>query len=239
MTGRLPDGVRVVYIAGLLVTSLLVAGSFQAAQALFTDAAGVTGNSFSTGQWVFDYYLHNNPTPPTGNTVSQTNLPLTTVSPSAATLYNYDTNRDAAAGLLVIRGASGPDEADTAKYQNWRTGALSQDLTISGDVVLTFWSGTQNFAQNKRGSVSAYLRDFDGSTLTVIAYNTLTVNNWQGGSSTWVQYTLTLPGVSYTVPAGHQLDLRLYVPGPPSSQVDMWFAYDTVAYPSRLTIRSN
>ncbi len=48
------------------------------------------------------YYLHNNPTPPVGNTVSQVDLPMDTSAPTATTLYNYDTNRDSDPGRRLV-----------------------------------------------------------------------------------------------------------------------------------------
>ena len=47
------------------------------------------------------YFFHNTSTPPTADTASQTVLPLDTELPTAATLYNYDTDRDTAGGLLL------------------------------------------------------------------------------------------------------------------------------------------
>jgi len=46
--------------------------------------------------------------------------------------------------------------------------------------------------------------------------------------------TLDLGTVSYTVPASRSLRLKIVVEG--DSEDDMWFAYDTTAYPSVLTI---
>jgi hypothetical protein len=101
------------------------------------------------------YYVHNNPTPPTGNTSSQTNLPLDQTSPTAATLYNYDTNRDSFAGLVIAKGGTSASVSDTTKYQNWRTAALGTDLTLEGTVNFTFWSGMKDFEDDKTGSVRA------------------------------------------------------------------------------------
>ena len=43
-------------------------------------------------------HLHNNPTPPTGDTTMQHPLPMDADTPTATTLFNYDTDHDAFAG---------------------------------------------------------------------------------------------------------------------------------------------
>ncbi len=62
-----------------------------------------TDSQPSTASSLTEYFMHNNPTPPTGDTSSQVSLPLNTTSP-IATLYNYDQDRDAFAGLLIAKG---------------------------------------------------------------------------------------------------------------------------------------
>ncbi len=177
-------------------------------------------------------YLHNNPSPPTGDTAAQLNLPLNTTAPTAATLFNYDTNRDAFAGLILAKGASGVGETDTAKFQAWRTSAAG--WVVSPSPVFTFWSGIKDFGLNKHGVVTVYLRHWNGSSYTTICSGTADDADWQGGSGTWVQRSITLSGCSYVVPSGHQLEIKLVAQG--VADDDMWFAYDTTAYPTRLSL---
>ena len=165
---------------------------------------------------------------------SQTALPLDELAPTATTLYNYDTDRDSSAGLLIAKGGSGAAESDTTKYQDWRTTALSSALAIDGTVTVTLWSGIKDFGLAKQGSVTVYLRDFDGSSYVEIANGTLTDSDWQGGSSSWVEKTITITGVNYTIPSGNYLEVKLIVTD--SSDDSMWFAYDTVAYGSRVAL---
>ena len=180
------------------------------------------------------WYLHNNPTPPTGDTTSQAVLPLDQTLPTAATLFNYDSDRDGAAGLLIAKGGSGPAESDPTKHQAWRTVALADDLAIQGDVSVILWSGIKSFDLGKAGSVTVFLRHFDGSTYTEIAQGSLTDSDWQGGSSTWVSKAINIIGVSYTIPAGEFFEVKLIVGL--SAGDDMWFAYDTALYISRTTL---
>lgn len=206
-----------------LALSLTVAGSPASSQALFTDAQVVGANAFTTGIW--GMFLHNNPTPPVGNTASQATLPLTIAAPTAATLFNYDTDRDSDPGLMIREG----------RYQAWLTSPLGADTDIDGDVVVTLWSAMEDFQSGIRGVVTLYLLDVNGGNITFIDSTTTNQANWQGGSATWVEKIITISGVSHTVPAGHTLGLVVFVET--SSANDMWFAYDTTAYPSRMELR--
>ena len=85
------------------------------------------------------FYLHNIPTPPTGDTNSQVVLQIDTSSPTAVTLYNYDINRDSLAGLFIAQGGVGAGETDPGKHQVWRSGILSEDRCVVGDVTVDIW----------------------------------------------------------------------------------------------------
>ena len=175
-------------------------------------------------------HLHNNPTPPTGNTAMQHPLPMDAVVPTATTLFNYDTDHDAFPGRSIEKGGSATT-TDLTKFQNWRTQTFGQDVAIEGDVTFEFWSAMEDFRTNKRGEVVAYL--MDGST--VIATASLRPSApWQGGSGTWVEKSVTFTDVDDTIEAGSFLQLRVVV-GNRSSD-DMWFAYDTATFRSTLTM---
>ena len=156
--------------------------------------------------------------------------------PSADTLYNYDTDRDAFPGLLIAKGGGGADEADPTKYQAWRTPALPADLIVQGDLTLKLWSGMKDFEGNNRGAITVYLRDFDGSGYVEVGSSTLTDAPWQGGSPSWMLKTLTFSAGPYLVAAGHSLELKIIVQD--SSDDDMWFAYDTSPSKSRGVVPS-
>jgi hypothetical protein len=161
-------------------------------------------------------------------------LPLGGTAPSAATLYNYDTDRDAYPGLLIVRGGSGATETDTTKYQVWRTSALTSGRTIKGTVRVLLWSGMKDFGPSTSGTVTVYLRDFDGDSYVEVAQGSLPTQAWQGGSPTWVVRAITMSGVDYTIPPGDYLELKLIVGA--AATDDMWFAYDTTSYNSRLEL---
>ena len=182
-----------------------------------------------------NYYWNNDPTPPTGDTASHAVLPMSTSSPSATTLYNYDTDRDTDAGLIIKKGGSGVDETNAAKYQVWRTGALDSALLISGDVFVEFWTSLVNFKQNVAGEATIFLRDYDGASGYVeIGNGVRSDSDWQGGSSTFVKKTITIPGLSYTIPKGHQLEVKVIVGS--GTGGNMWWVYDTTTYPSVINL---
>jgi predicted extracellular nuclease len=173
-------------------------------------------------------HLHNNPTPPTGNTPMQHPLPMDADTPTASTLFNYDTDRDSSPGRLIQKGGTATS-TDRKKFQNWRTQTFGQDVVIEGDVTFEFWSAITDFKTNKRGHIVAYL--MDGATVIATASLNPTAP-WQGGSRTWVQKSVTFVDVNDTIAAGSFLQLRVVVHSRSGSH--MWFAYDTTSLQSRL-----
>ena len=110
-----------------------------------------------------NFYWHNNPMPPVGDTVMQHPLPLDTAPPSAETLYNYDTDRNAFLGRLVQKGGQVPHETDPVLYQEWRTTTpFAEDFHIQGEVGLLHWWGMKDFNYDKTGHAIFYLRDYKG-----------------------------------------------------------------------------
>ena len=181
------------------------------------------------------FYLHNDPTPPTGSTQSQTVLPMGATAATATTLYNYDTDRDTAIGLAITTGGTGVDEADPTKHQVWRSGPLVDTLVISGDITIDFWAAIKDFQNGSTGDVTFYLRDRDGTgDYLEIANGSASSGDWQGGSGTFVKKTITIPAVSYSIPVTHELEVKLIV-NPPAAD-HMWFAYDAVDYPTVVAI---
>lgn len=197
-------------------------------------------NGISTGAQVsftssLLFYLHNYPTPPTGDTSAQVALPMNGSAPTATVLYNYDANKDTYPGRLIKTGGSGAGETSLDQMQNWRSQAFASSRAISGNVQFTVWTGTQYFTLNKPGSVTAYLREWNGSTYTEIANTTVTDSDWQGGSVGWVQTVFTFAGVNDTIASGRSLEIKLIANGGGSYQ-HMWFAYDTTSYAATLNL---
>jgi hypothetical protein len=154
--------------------------------------------------------------------------------PTAAVLYNYDTDRDNFSGLLIAKGGSGPDEGVSTKYQAWRTPPFSESAVIQGNVDVHLWSAMKDFDAAKGGAITVYLRDFDGSNYVELGDATFTDAAWQGGNPSWVQKTFQVSIDPYTLAPGHSLELKVIVEN--SSDGDMWFAYDTVDRKSRVNV---
>ena len=188
-------------------------------------------------------YWHNDPTPPTGDTNSQATLPMDTAVPTATTLFNYDVERDPCVGLSILEGGSGPGETDSTLHQVWRTSALTSQMVISGDVTVDFWSATRRgqgscvIQLNRSAEATIFLRDRnDSGSYSEIGSGTLSEADWQGGTSDYVQKTLTISDINYTVASGHQLEAEVTVPSTQAPALGLWFAYDTTAYQTVLTV---
>ena len=178
------------------------------------------------------FYLHNNPTPPTEDTPPQAVLPLDSTAPTAAFLYNYDLP-GSKPGLELQTSPLGL--AEPTEYQAWRTSILASPLEINGDVFIDLWAALRQFQPDFAGAINMYLRDYDGVGYTEIANSGVYAEDWQEGSGTFIKRTIMMSDVSYTVPAGNQLEARLVVDSIKASK-DMWFAYDTTAYPSVINL---
>jgi hypothetical protein len=179
------------------------------------------------------YYMTGNgiPTDTDGIPTAQ----LTNPAPTATTLPNYDPGRDAFAGLLLAKGGSGPGESDATKIQKWITAAGS--ITINGNVSLTVFSAMKDFSTSKKGQLKVYLVECDsaGTALSTLGTVTFTRNPWDSASTgTWVEHTIDFGSVTHAIPPSRRLGLVITVNN--GSDDDMWFAYWTVNYNSRLTL---
>jgi hypothetical protein len=182
-------------------------------------------------------YLHNDPTPPFGDTFCQHDLPMDGVLPALPVLYNYDVNRDAFPGLWIQKGGSSPDEPDDTKHQHWFTPPFPEGAVIQGDATVKLWSAMKDFGVGLGGVVTVYLRDCDGSDCVEVGSDTLADANWQGGSQSWMLKSFSVPIGIYTLAPGRSLELVVVVDA--SSGDDMWFAYDTGPYRSRVTMSAS
>ena len=156
---------------------------------------------------------------------------LSDVAPTASTLPNYDPGRDDEPGLLLAKSGEGLSETDATKYQLWAT---ASGKTLNGPTTLTFWSAMKDFGTGKRGIVDAGLYDCNKpqTSCSLIAQGQRDVADWSGGTTTWVERTIDFGNLSYSISPGHTLALKVVVGN--DSDDDMWFAYDTVSYASRL-----
>jgi hypothetical protein len=234
MTTR-PARLRALLLLSLVAACLLMAGP-GTSLARFTDSAAVGGNTLTTIYWT--YYLHNNPTPPTGNTTAQANLTATTTAYTQATLYNYDTNCDTRTGRLLTRlNPPAPGNTTTCYYVNWRLPAQVTALRLTGTVTADVWSATQTGVANRTGSIIAYLRDYNPTSGTYVEIANATYTGAYAVGRTFYERPITISiAGTYTVAIGHQLELKLESPQA-TSQNDMMVAYDTTTRASYVRLR--
>jgi hypothetical protein len=183
------------------------------------------------------WYFHNNPSPPVADTIRQAGLPMDGTAPAAVTLFNYDLpgggeHGDGQPGRHLHDAAAAEGQADLDLYQNWLSPALSAPRSINGSVTVSIWSGIKDFDDDERGTVTAYLRHFDGVGYTSICQGEATDPDWQGASGTWVMHPIIFACGPYTVPIGDQIEVKIVVGGSIDADDHMWFAYDTVTYQS-------
>lgn len=220
-------------ILAVLAVLTVVGDGVEASLALFTDAATVTDNSFSTTSWE-RLYLHNRPTPPSGDTLAQADLAMDGTRPTATTLYNYDVDADVTAGRRLRLSGSGPSEPDLADYVNWRTGTFAAARALNGKAKLEIWSSANALDVLKCGTLVAYLRDYDPVANTYVEIKSDDISSLLWSDLGWREYELTFNSLSYTVPAGHQLEVKV-ITGSASCR-SLYVAYDTKTYDSRLTL---
>jgi hypothetical protein len=224
---------------GLLILALAAASAYCAGAgsslALSTSAATVGGNTLTSAAWSF--YLHNNPTPPVGNTTAQYNLTATTTAPTTATLYNYDTNGANRPGRGINMTATpGPTLATALAYVNWRTAAFAVSQTMDTSVIVDLWSATNTTTANRTGSLAVYVRDYNPSTSTYVEISNATLSGTYAVGRTYYRRPITVTlSSAYTLAAGHRLEIKIESPWA-TSQNNMLVAFDTTTYRATVTI---
>ena len=138
-----------------------------------------------------------------------------------------DYDFDLAPGL-TIKSSDGKDKGEAAKSQTWRY-PLATPLTLNGPVTLHLSSTRPGGTGDSTAYVYLYDCTAGGATCVQIAYGTLAAKPWNAFGQ-WAQHDITVGSVNRTLPAGHELRLRLYV-----GQSDQWIAM-TAALPTSLTI---
>ncbi|MFK8021832.1 MAG: PKD domain-containing protein [Pseudomonadales bacterium] len=193
-------------------------------------AAPVTGTKSVTAIPVSDVFYLDDITGQSDKPVGA----LTTTEPTDVSLEDYDGN-NGEEGLQVDKGGLNENESDSTKFQSWLIDA--NNLRLHGSVTLNVWSGVKDFETDKGGKVEVFLVDSDsgGNDLTVISSYFIQRVDWDPtNSGTWVEDVFEFGNIDYTFAPGRFLGLKLIVH--PDSESDMWFAYDTTTYSSRLTV---
>ena len=172
-------------------------------------------------------YLHNDPSPPVGDTTSKTNLDMDTDAPTATNLYNYSTDKDTDAGRYVDKNGTS-DITDPNEMVNWVYQA-PEELTLDGDVRVDLYYANKDFNCVKYLDVVVYLRQknsANNSNGTVLGTGTATWN--PDGTCSFTTLSITFP-VSATVPNNKWLEIKVVLDSGSGGDVG-YLAYDTTAY---------
>jgi hypothetical protein len=172
-------------------------------------------------------YLTN---PGSSDTMSSPVLAMTTSYPTGSTLPNYDTDRDADAGLLLLRGM-GVDDADPTRRQYWTANVGAADLP--GTAQLKVGVSTIDFAPGS-GELQVSLARCDLGLTSCETLGTSDRPFAQGGGSNfkWLSVNVNLSGG----PSTERPVLRLAVAPSSASAADLWLAYGTANWWSFLSV---
>ncbi|MCP3988593.1 MAG: hypothetical protein GY724_05950 [Actinomycetia bacterium] len=198
--------------------------------ATFSATTDNSSNSLAAAEWFGPIlFLHNNPTPPVGDTASQDLLPLDSVQPTAATLFNYDTDRDSFPGRFVDKG-SGLGETDPVKFQRW-SHVPATDLVLNGQAKITIWSVVKNFQTGKESGIVVGLYDCTtaGASCVLLGSGSEQQPSWP---SSWSDAEIDLGVINYTITTSRSLVVKVALVA--TAGESLWFAYDTTTYQSRL-----
>jgi signal peptidase I len=187
----------------------------QPAEAAFAASFQNARNTMAVSAPAVSLYLKTSSTVP-----PPTNLSLANTVPTATTLANYDA-RDTVGGLNIAKEGT----------QRWLSSA---PVALTGPVRLTVWSAMAGFNTTQAGSISLSLWDCNIGATTCTQLGTTVTSassgSWSGGSSTWVAKEFNLGTINRQTT---RLQLRLTVNS--TAGAAMMFAYDTTAYPARIT----
>jgi hypothetical protein len=220
--------------AALVVAVLaLAAGGTRVVLATFTDQADV-GASFATGTWSepTTWYLHNDPTPPTGNTPARALLAMDATAPTGTTLHNYDTGCDSRPGRRIARGAGSAAESTACRFATWRSAPLAAGRTVDGTASLAIWA-RKAASGGTNPTLRAYLRVLDPGTGTYQELGAADATVIPNANQAWARLDLAWAFDAVTVPAGSQLEVLVVATG---GTRDAEIAYDTTGQPSALTL---
>ena len=82
--------------------------------------------------------------------------------------------------------------------------------------------------------MNVYVRDFDGASYSLIGTGSLNQANWQAGSGSFVEKNIVIGSVDYLLASGHSIEIKVMVGT--DAEDDMFFAYDTVTYDSKMAV---
>jgi putative nucleotidyltransferase with HDIG domain len=155
---------------------------------------------------------------------------MTSLLPPGAPLL-ADLDSDGRPGMTIKNSDGRESRTESDKSQTWIY-AVPSPLVLNGPVSLDLWSSTRLFVSAKPGTLFAYLYDCTaaGASCTKIAENTAFAQPWNTSLIDWSHRVVTIGSVSRTIPAGHELRVKLMF-----RSEDLWLTM-TAAYPTALVV---
>ncbi|MGI9643272.1 MAG: Ig-like domain-containing protein [Acidimicrobiia bacterium] len=184
-----------------------------------------------------------------GGVGDQTSTPVLPFSPDAGptnnALPNYDADRDAGPGLLLLQIEHGPGqqiaETDSTKYQLWLF-PVASDLVLAGSASMDIWAATADLETGLEARLRTYVLDcpatsVDGTDCTEIADRRFDDRDpWSPADDQWERALWDYGPIDYTIPAGRSLGVKLTIAGVHTDD-DMRFGFDAAGFESSFTVR--
>lgn len=179
-----------------------------------------------------NYFLHNTASPPTAGTLAQADMPADTGSPTATTLYDYDTARDPATGRSIDPGGT-EATADVTLMANWLS-EISAPMKLGGTSPVTVkvrLYATTTSPTATAGQVTVYVshRAYPATTFTLLGTSAPTT---VATGAEFKPVDIDVPLAStVTLPELDMLEVKVVASGSA-----VWVAYDTTAYPAHVRL---
>ncbi|HSW42448.1 MAG TPA: hypothetical protein VLM76_08070, partial [Patescibacteria group bacterium] len=153
-------------------------------------------------------------------------------TPTATTLFNYDTGCDSRAGRSINRNTGLVTETGSCRFATWRSAALGSARTLSGTATLLVWA-RKTSSGGTNPTLRTFLRVFDPGTSAYVELGAANVTVSTEPTAPWVAHTPSWSLAGVTVPAGRQIEIRIVATG---GTRNIEIAYDTTALASSLTL---
>jgi type II secretory pathway pseudopilin PulG len=184
--------------------------------------------------------LHNNPSPPVGDTTAQPEMAMNLSSISGSVLYKYSTNYYPVGegGRYIENKLGGATETETDRkfMANWIY-QVPDKAKFNGTVTLKLWMARQGFNCGGPAHIRAFLRDKknpDDAGGTPLATGNGVMVPTGITSCGFQQVTVTMTLANVDVQKSRYLELKITNQTTPTHPV--LIAYDTTQYPSSLKL---
>ena len=224
---------RWMYAGVVAAVATIVAAAFgvlDSSAAVHTDQTENIGSTFGAAPSFEErtYYLHDDPTPPVGNTTARLLLTADQVVPTAQTLYNYSSDLDSEPGRHLDEAGYDKNRTDPAEAVAWRLPPATGPQRLVGAITVDYWVAQDGFTNTDETKIKWFLRDFNPGDATYAEIEEIEFKQDPlGPPGDWVHVTTVFQDVDYVLASGHVIELKAEAGG-----VNANLAYDTDEYPS-------